>query len=208
MPGSPRVALWPNLAACLLIAFLLAALLRRSGEQLSSIPLWVTSAAGFAVLSPAAALPLTLFIVGARLMGRLSKTRGRFRAFLEIGILIGCAWVSVSIIFASIQEALFSSTPYQIESAVHAFKQTPEISRGADPLFWSAFIADTPSADSPLPSPWALTIPLFALRLLWALWAVGLAIFCKNEGLIALKCLQRYWGLIAPKKTKTAPEPR
>lgn len=190
MAGSPRVALWPDLGACLLLALVMLWLCRSVESPLPSTTLWLSSAAGFAIWSPAALLPLILVLALGRWLSRIEGPRHRVRILAEL-----CTWamlitVALGVSFATLQQALFSADPISVRSFV---APSPDVGWAADALSWASRMAAPGGEATALPSPWVLSVPLLLIRLLWAAWAVALAVLLVRETRLAVIQLRCYW---------------
>ncbi len=200
MAGAPRVALWPALGACLVLAGLLWLLGRWGKAPIGPPALFWPAFGGFAILHPIAALPLALALGLGRWLSRIRAARGRFRVFVELSTWAVLVIVAVVVIFVTLHHALFSADPLEVTSFVGGGGEVD--GWGYDALVWGAFLAGDAAAASALPSPWALMIPVVWVRLLWAAWAVVTALFLVKEGRLALAQLGSYWQ--AARATKPA----
>jgi hypothetical protein len=194
LAGSPRVAFWPTLGACLALALVVWWLTRWGKSPLSSTPLWLISVAGFAIVSPAAPIPLALALGLGRWLARIRSERAKPRILLELFVWAGLTLAAVVVVFATLQHALFAGDPMEVTSFVHG----GEVAGASDwsswrALTWGAYLAGDPEARSALPSPWALTVGVIWIRLLWAAWAVVIAVFLLREGRLGLAQLSAYW---------------
>ena len=118
LDGSPRVALWPSLGACLALAFVLIWLTRWGRTPLSSTALTAVALSGFAILHPTAALPLVAWLGVGRVLSRIKSPRPNARIVLELFVWAALAVLTVSLIFATLQHALFERDPMEVESFV------------------------------------------------------------------------------------------
>jgi hypothetical protein len=187
MAGSPRVDLWPNLAAALIVALTAGWAFRAAGMPTSSVALGLAAAAGFAVSSPAAVVPLALTLGLGRWLSRNARAKGRLMVALDLLVWVGLWLTTLGLAFATLEHTLFSNAPLEVTS----FVEGPHASDMGRALSWGAYL---PAAEGqPLPGPWTLSVPLLWVRLLWAVWAVGLAAFLVREGRLALGYLTAYW---------------
>ena len=206
MAGSPRVALWSELGACLVIAWIFWFLARRAQAPLSHTPLWFASALGFALFSPMAVIVLGLVIAAGRMFGRIQRRRGRFRIFLELGLWAGLILLTVGLSLATLESALLSSRPIEVNSFVDMLELTErDWSRQA--LDWGANLSGLSAAGNTLPTPWIFTVPLLLIRVIWAAWAVALAVLFVREGRLAVAALGRYWDRADWKRVLAPPKP-
>ena len=194
LSGSPRVTLWGNMAAVLLAAAAVLWLFRRLQMPLTAPVMWVVVALGYAIDTPAAVIPLALTLAMGRWLARLNHPKTRLWIAIDMVVWATLALAAVSITFDTLNHALFEAAPFEVEPFVSA----PDIGQAPNvPLVWGTFLAG--AANPTLPAPWAFTVPLILVRLVWAGWAVTLAFFLMGEGRLALAQLDAYW------KTATAP---
>ncbi|MEK7704056.1 MAG: hypothetical protein AAB426_03790, partial [Myxococcota bacterium] len=192
--GSPRVALWPNAVACCVLAALVWLLARWAKSPIVSTPLWIVSMLGFALVDPLAAVPLVLALGLGRWLGNIETPRRRLRLVVELSVWTALIAVVLGTLLVTLQSALFSASPVDVTSFVSApYLPSGEGWDSSAAVQWGTYVAGDPDAARALPSPWAWTVPLLLLRLIWAAWAVAIAVFLAREGRLALTQLSRYW---------------
>ncbi len=192
LAGSPRVVFWPSLATCLLIAAACVFLSQLLGAPLPAPLLWLLVAAGFAIVSPLALLPLVGAVALGRWLSRIGRARHPLRILLELGTWATLLLVVVSMTWVILEQALFNSQPFEVDSFVSPPLRPDEWdSYGA--LHWAAYLAGSSEVPLALPAPHVVGIPLLVVRLLWAGWAVALAVWAMREGRLLLAQLAVYW---------------
>jgi hypothetical protein len=202
LAGSPRVALWPSLGACLALALVLWLVTRWGRAPLSSPMLMVVSMLGFAILDPLASVPLALVLGFGRFLARASRERHRLRIILELLVWGALIVTAVVVVFVTLHQALFSGDPLEVSSFVSGGDVPAAETWGYASLVWGTFLAGDPAASGSLPSPWVFTAPVVLIRLVWAVWAVTMAIFLAREGKLALQHLAAYWQAVQWTKPK------
>jgi len=201
LAGSPRVELWPSLLACLIVALLGMRLATTAQTPLvTSRALTLAATLGFAVVSPLALLPLVLAMSLGRWLSAARQARSRLRIVCELVLLLGLWIGALGAALGTLEHALFTDHPLEVTS----FVSGPPISElepwTYDPLTWTLYLAGNTELPLVPPAPWILTIPTLVVRLVWAAWAVLLAVFLVREGKATLGQLGRYWQAAAWKK--------
>ncbi len=201
LAGSPRVALWPNLVACLVVALVVMALSRWAKAPLSSRVLATLSLCGFGILHPLATLPLALTLGVGRFLARTARQRSKFRILLELAAWAGTVIALISVAFVTLDHALFSATPLSVDSFVSGGSHGDQSWVG-EALVWGTYLSGDLGSAAHLPTPWVVMIPTFAVRLVWFCWAVVLAMYLAREGKLALEQLLIYWRAVGWNKPK------
>ena len=188
LPGSPRIELWSNLGAALALGLGVLWLFARWQLPLVAPRLWLAAALGFAIQWPAAVLPWVLCLAAGRWLGSQARPRRRFWIFFELGIWGALALCAAGCALQTLEHAMFAEQPFDSTS----FVTVPDAMASGPTLVWGTYVAGVADWIS-LPGPWMLTVPLLAVRLLWAAWAVVLALLVWHEGRAAVQQLGRYW---------------
>lgn len=190
LPGSPRVDLWPNLGAALTLAVAVRLLFARVRMPLVAPRLWMTAALGFAIQWPLAVLPLVLCLAAGRWLGGQTRRRKRYVMVFELMVWGGLVMSALGCAMSTLEHAMFAPEPFSATSFVSR-PGHPVQSQGLA-LVWGSYVAGV--ADwSKLAAPWMVSIPLLMVRLLWAVWAVAVALLVWHEGRGAVQQLGRYW---------------
>jgi len=103
------------------------------------------------------------------------------------------AVTAIIVTFATLQYALFERDPMEVESFVSGGNIEAANGWGYSPLVWGTYLSGDPATAKALPSPWVFCVPVLWVRLVWAAWAVVIAIFLVREGRLALGQLSAYW---------------
>jgi hypothetical protein len=191
LPGSPVVLFWPRLAFCLLAAgFYLFAEKRIVGTGQTSMVLLLVLCAGFAIVEPALLLVPLAFLALIRWLERVSVKRTAIGRFFEGCIMLFLAMAVILVFIGILDDAFFTSRPFAIKSFCNT-GSSYSASYDGSACWWHA-LADPAQ---PIRSPYVVTLPILAVRVVYFVWALVAGVALYREFLRFGRGVLRYWKM-------------
>ncbi|HLD44614.1 MAG TPA: hypothetical protein VJC18_04205, partial [bacterium] len=146
---------------------------------------------GWALSTPASILCILGLIVFIRWVPRVQSQRNIFGLGLEILILLGLIVTTISSYLFILNKAFFSNNPLTYETFCSTRSPLFGLNQVAN-FCWEVALTQP---EQTLKSPYLLTVPTLAIRIVYFVWAIVVGFFLFGELKNLLPGLKHYFGL-------------